>query len=214
MVNVAPLYLMISRTDTGIGRMIRAVSHYPYNHVALTLDPTLQRWVSFARYARDIPLYGGFIEEPVERYLAANKAVNVRIFRLDIAADRAEHLRSLFSQAGSRDFKLIYNTYDAIASAMGCKMRIPNAYTCLSFACAVLGVQCRTIQEMDFALTPYLVYEGPLAAVAADSGSRSDAYFTRMGLLRGSWNTARHFAVLSGRAFLRNQPDLIAGYLR
>lgn len=212
--NVTPLYLMISRTETGIGRMIRAVSHYPYNHVSLTLDPTLQSWVSFARYAWDIPLYGGFIEEPAERYLAGGKAVDVRIFRLDIPADRAEHLRGLFAQAGNRDFKLIYNTFDAIASTVGRKMQIPNAYTCLSFACAVLGLQCRTIQEMDYTLTPYLIYEGPLSSLVSDSGSRSDAYFTRMGLLRGSWNTAKHFAVLSRRAFLHNQPDLISAYLR
>ena len=213
MAELRPLYLMISRTDTGIGRMIRAVSHYPYNHVALSLDPSLKRWVSFARYAEDIPLYGGFIEEPVERYLAAGQ-VDVRIFRLEISAQRAADLEALFAQAGNRDFQLIYNTYDAIASALGCKLRIPNAYTCLSFACAVLGLKCRTIREMDLFLTPYLFYEGPLSVLVADSGSREDAYFTHMGLLRGSWNTARHFAVLSGRAFLRNRADLVAGYLK
>lgn len=207
------LYLMISQTDTGIGRMIRAVSHYPYNHVSLGLDPTLREWVSFARYAEDIPLYGGFIQEPVERYLASGRDVNVRIFRLSISHERAWQLESLFSQAGNRDFRLIYNTYDAIASAMGCNLRIPNAYTCLSFACAVLGLRCRTIQEMDVFLTPYLWYSGSLSGLVSDSGLREDAYFTHLGMLRGSWNTARHFAVLSGRAFRRRQPDLVRSYL-
>ena len=36
------LYLMVSRTDTNIGRIIRVFSRYPYNHVSLSIDPTLR----------------------------------------------------------------------------------------------------------------------------------------------------------------------------
>lgn len=206
---VRPLYLMISRTGTGIGRMIRAVSRYPYNHVSLSLDPELKRWVSFARYAEDIPLYGGFITESPERYLAAGEDIQVKLFRLEIEESRAQRLEALFSRAGNRDFRLIYNTYDAIAAALGCRLPIPNAYTCLSFACAVLELPCRSIRELDSHLQPRLCYEGPLSGLASDSGNRTDAYFTRLGLLLGTWNTARHFALLSGRAFLRRQRDLV-----
>lgn len=208
-----PLYLMISQTGTGIGRMIRAVSRYPYNHVALSLDPDMKHWVSFARYAEDIPLYGGFITEPVERYLAVSQGVQVRIFRLEIGESQAQRLEALFAQAGNRDFRLIYNTYDAIVSVLGWKLPIPNAYTCLSFACAVLGLKCRSIRELDRFLAPRLYYQGPLCDLVSDSGSREDAYFTPLGLLRGSWRTARHFAVLSGRAFLRRQADVVTSYL-
>lgn len=207
------LYLMLSRTDTGIGRIIRAVSHYPYNHVALSLDPTLRSWVSFARYARDIPFYGGFVKEPVERYLAAGFNIQVRIFRLEITGERAAQLEALFARAGRRDRQLIYNLFDAAAAAFGGSLRIPNAYTCLSFACRVLDVRFRSIREMDEYLSPHLFYEGSLAELAADNGSRQDAYFTDLGLLRGSWNTARNLAVLSGRVFCRSCPDLVAQYL-
>lgn len=211
---VRPLYLMISRTGTGIGRMIRTVSRYPYNHVSLSLDPSLKQWVSFARYAEDIPLYGGFITESPERYLASGQDVQVRIFRLEIEENRAQRLEMLFAQAGSRDFRLIYNTYDAIAAALGRRLPIPNAYTCLSFACAVLELPCRSIRELDSYLTPQLFYQGPLSGLAIDSGNRMDSYFASLGLLRGTWNTAKHFALLSGRAFRRRQPDLVTGCLQ
>lgn len=204
-----PLYLMISRTDTGMGRMIRAVSRYPYNHVSLTLDPSLQNWFSFARYSRDFPLYGGFIAEHPERYLTEGSP-RVRIFRLEIAEDRARRLEDLFARAGSGDNILIYNTFDAMASAFGRNFRLPNAYTCLSFACAVLELRCRTIREMDLFLSPYLCYEGPLSALVSDSGRRDDAYFQRLGLMRGSWRTVRHFASLSGRVLHRGRLDLVA----
>lgn len=211
---VRPLYLMISRTGTGIGRMIRTVSRYPYNHVSLSLDPALRQWVSFARYAADIPLYGGFITESPERYLASGQDVQIRLFRLEIAESRAQRLEALFAQAGNRDFRLIYNTYDAIAAALGCRLPIPNAYTCLSFACAVLDLPCRSIQELDSYLTPWLYYQGPLSGLTMDSGNRLDSYFASLGLLRGTWNTAKHFALLSGRAFRRRQPDLVTDCLR
>ena len=53
------LYLMISRTDTNIGRIIRVFSRYPYNHVSLSIDPNLREWVSFGRFRKDTPLYAG-----------------------------------------------------------------------------------------------------------------------------------------------------------
>ena len=208
-----PLYLMISRTNTGIGRIIRTVSRYPYNHVSLSLDPDLKHWVSFARYVQDIPLYGGFIAETPERYLAGSEDIQVRIFRLEIEESRAQKLEVLFSHAGDQDYGLIYNTYDAIAGALGRRRPIPNAYTCLSFACAVLDLPCRSIQELDRTLTPWLHYHGSLSGLVVDSGRREDAYFASLGLLRGSWNTAKHFARLSGRVIRRNQSDLICKYL-
>ncbi len=210
---VRPLYLMISQTGTGMGRMIRAVSRYPYNHVSLSLDPALRQWVSFARYSENMPLYGGFICESPERYLASGRDVSVRIFRLEIQESHAQRLETLFAQAGSRDFRLIYNTYDAIASTLHCRFPIPNAYTCLSFACTVLELPCRTIRDLDRYLSPLLYYEGPLSTLATDSGSRTDDYFRRLGMLRGYWNTARHFALLSGRIVLPRRGNLVSRYL-
>lgn len=213
MAEITYLYLMLSRTDTGIGRIIRAATHYPYNHVSLSLDPSMRRWVSFARYARDIPFYAGFVEEPVERYLASGLPIGVRIFRLEIPEETAGKLSALFARAGRRDRQLIYNLFDAAAAAFGGSIRIPNAYTCLSFACRVMGVKFRSIRELDAYLSPYLIYEGLLTGLVADSGRRDDAYFRELGLLRGSWNTARNLTLLSGRAFRRSCPDLVAGYL-
>lgn len=207
------LYVMISHTDTGIGRLIRAVSRYPYNHVALTLDPSFTTWFSFARYARDIPLYGGFISESISRYCSSGRELPVRIFRMEIPAARADRLEALFHLAGNRDYRLIYNTYDAMASALGIRFPIRNAYTCLSFACAVLGMRCRSIRALDSCLQSCLIYDGPLSGIAAADDSRDDAYFSDLGFLRGSWRTARHFAVLSGRVFHTAGPDLLAQYL-
>lgn len=215
MEQVRHLYVMISRTQTFMGKLIRLFVRYPYNHVSLTLDPTLQRWVSFARFRKDAPLYGGYIQEPVERYLAGCASVQVRIFRLEISEERYRQLETLFEQAGSNQKNgLIYNTFDAVASATGHHVTVPNAYTCLSFACQVLGENFKTIQELDMALSAHLFFEGELSRLVRDSGRRDDPYFARLGAMKGSWRTAKHFARLSKRAFRRKQPDWVKQLLQ
>ncbi len=212
MENSKKLYVMISKTHTGIGKAIRKFSRYPYNHVALTLDPTFRNWVSFARYNKDTPLYGGFIAEPVERYLAddINKAVEVRIFALDITEEHYKKLSELFSYAGKLDSGMVYNLFDIIAATVGAKIPISNAYTCLGFARAVLGKDYRNIKALDNDLSSNLIFEGSLENLAGDSGNRDDMYFTKLGFIKGAKKTLKTFAVLTFRAVKGNYPDKVS----
>lgn len=195
------LYLMISKTDTRVGWLIRWFSHFPYNHVSLSLDPQLRRWVSFGRYNRHAPFYSGFITESPERYLARGFDIRVRIFRLPLTGERYRELRSLFSFAGDRACGLVYNTFDMLAAAFHRQVEIPGAYTCLGFARAVLGASYRDIIELDEALRPSMIYDGPLSQLTPDNGSRTDHYFDSMGFFHGAWSTAAQLAVLTGRVF-------------
>ena len=198
MVRTKPLFVMISQTDTAIARIIRAFCRYPYNHVSLTLDRDFRTWYSYARYAQDTPFYGGFIQEPAERFLAEGD-VTVRIFRIEVPEKYAEHLDALFCQAGSQDSQHLYNIWDAIASGFGLHTEVPGAHTCLSFACQVLGMDVRSIEELSDKLSPFLMFEGSLSQLVSDSGNRTDRYFTRMGLFRGTAASAAQFGTLSCR---------------
>lgn len=180
------LYLMISHTDTGVGKLIRVITGYPYNHVCMTLDPDFRNWVSFARYIQDTPLYGGFIREPVERYLAKGQRIDVRIFAVDISRETHDALAELFTLAGQRDPRLRYNLFSLVTLAFGVEVPIPGAYTCLGFANKVLGTNHKSIKSFDRQLAPCMIYEGSLGDLAPDSGRRDDIYFTRLGFLRGA----------------------------
>lgn len=199
------LYVMISKTDTGIGSVIRKVTGYPYNHVSMTLDPTFRTWVSFARFIQDTPLYGGFIVEPVERFLAKGKTVDVHIFAVDITPQRYEELRDLFSKAGNPDSGYIYNHFELVTLTFGIKFPIRNAYTCLGFANAVMGTNYASIQDLDRQMAPMLYYEGTLNGLAPDSGDRSDIYFTRLGLLGGISKSAATIGGLLRRAMTKGK---------
>lgn len=196
MVKTRPVYIMASHTDTGIARMIRAVTHYPYNHVSLTLDPKLDSWYSFARYTQDAPLYGGFIHESPARLLGQRGDTQVRIFRVDIPEKSAAELEALLPLAGQRDSGLIYNHFDAIASALGSRVPVPGCYTCLSFACHVLGRDSRSIEALCEELSSCEIYEGSLAELLQQEASREDEYYAHMGLLRGSGHSAALLGLL------------------
>ena len=198
-----PLYIMLSRTDTGIGRVIRRLSHYEYNHVALTFDPTFRRWVSFGRFVENAAMFGGFIVEPVERYLAGGNRIDVRIFRVELPPEKQQKLQELFALAGDPDCGLLYNTFDILAAIFGQSTQLPDAYTCLGFACKVLDLPYKTIEELDKHLTPWLHFQGELAAVAPDTGNRDDGYFRRMSFPRKCWVSVRHIVRLSTRALRR-----------
>ena len=110
----------------------------------------------------------------------------------------------LFLQAGRKETRLIYNYLDAMASIMDLKIAIANSYTCLSFACAVIGRQFRRIEDLNKALEPNLFYEGSLAKLVPDSGSRDDSYFEPIGFFKGNWHSARQMVLVTFR-FLRHR---------
>lgn len=176
------LYIMISKTDTGVGSIIRKVTGYPYNHVSMTLDSTFRNWVSFARFHQNTPLYGGFLREPAERFLAKGQTIDIRIFALDLTPQRYAELQDLFAEAGTPDSGYIYNYLELLTLSVGINFPIHNAYSCLGFANTVMGTDFRTIQELDRQMAPHLCYDGTLNALAPDTGDRSDRYFTRLSL--------------------------------
>lgn len=214
MENTRPLFLMLSRTGTRIGKTIRLFTHYDYNHVSLSLDSDFRRWVSFARYAQGVPLAGGFVTESPERYFSSGGPIQVKIFRIDIPLERYRKLKALFAQAGQRDCGLIYNTFGALTTPIGLRIPISGAYTCLEFADAILDETHSSIRALEIHHRAQLIYEGDLRDLVPDSGCRNDRFFCRRGFLRGSLDTAWHFSRLCGRAARRQRPDLLAAVLR
>ena len=189
---MADLYVILSRTTTGMGKLIRTFTRSHYNHVSLTLHQDLSGIVSFARVCIDTPLRGGYVTEPVERFLYTGEPVPVRIFRLEISEEKSQQLQQLFALAGHHDKGLLYNHFAAFTTLLHLPCPVCGAYTCLSFASAVLGKSYRTLQELEQELEPFEVFHGDLRQRCQDSGDRTNLYFTRRGFLQGTKDTAAH----------------------
>lgn len=183
MIRPRELYILVSQTNTGIARLIRSVSGYPYNHVSVTLDPSLRRWYSFARYVQDAPLFGGLVSESVERLCDPDGDIQIRAYRVEIPEQKAKELERLLENAGKPESGLIYNHFDAVACACGFRLPLPSCHTCLSFACEILEQQHVSIESLCTALEPFRFYEGSLRNLVAVSDSREDPYFVQNGLI-------------------------------
>lgn len=194
------LYIMLSRTSTGMGRIIRAVTRNEYNHVSLTLDSSFKQFVSFARYRQDVALAGGFVVETAQRFLCTGRPVPIRMYRIEISPERYKKLKNLFNTA-ENDGGLIYNSLGALLSTWSIRSHIPGAYTCLEFAAAVLEKPFRSLQELQDFLEPYKIYTGDLGKLVQDSGDRSESFFIRRGFWGGTADTVIHFTRLAGRLF-------------
>lgn len=200
MARTRQLFVLVSQTQTGIARMIRGVCRYPYNHVSVTLDPSLRRWYSFARYVQDAPLYGGLVSESPRRLCAPDGDILVRAYRVEIPEQTAARLEGLLALADDPSNGLIYNHFDALASVFGFRLALPRCYTCLSFACEILGRQYMTIEELCRGLESRLFYEGPMSRLVelTDMDGEED-YFTPCGLISGTAKSAAQFGRLAFR---------------
>lgn len=199
------LYIMISKTDTGIGSIIRKVSGYPYNHVSMNLDGDFRRWVSFARVHQNTPLYAGYIAEPAERFLAKGQTIDIRVFALDLSPERYQELRELFSKAGTPNSGYIYNYLELLTLSIGIPCPIRDAYSCLGFANSVMGTDYRSIRDLDKHITPHLFYEGTLNDLAPDTGDRSDRYFSRLGLAENLTHSVKTLTTMFRRIIHRSE---------
>ncbi len=202
------LYIMISRTDTFVGSLIRLFSGYHYNHISMTLDPDLKTWVSFARYHRTVPLFGGFIRETGERFLSKGQPIDVRIFALDLTGDQYDKLSQVFALAGTGSKNLRYNLFALVTASVSLDLPISGAYTCLGFANRILGTDHRRFQTLDAQLQDHLFYEGPLSGLIQDSGQRQDPYFTPIPFWQALWLSLGAIGGLL-RAMALPQPDPI-----
>lgn len=198
------LYVMLSRTDTGMGRLIRFVTGEEYNHVSLCLDGDLQHFVSFARYRRDVPLAGGYVPETAARLRACGKSMPVRIYKIDICQEDADQLAELFQMAGRTS--LVYNSLGALLGRWHIRCAIPGAYTCLEFAGRILGNFYSTITALEEALEGFEIYHGELFDILNSSTRRDDVFFEKRGFGRGTWDTLKHFKTLLWRILRLERP--------
>ncbi len=196
---MAYLYVILSRTTTGAGKLIRTFTRSYYNHVSMTLNEDLSGIVSFARFSIDTPMHAGYVAEPVERFLYDGGTVPVRVFRVEISEEKATALEGFFARAGDLDLGLLYNYFGALMTMFRVRLRVPGAYTCLSFATTVLGKSYRTLQELEQDLAPCEVFRGALETWHQDTGDRSDRYFQPRGFLRGTRDSVVHMARLLAR---------------
>lgn len=198
------IYIVLSRTNTGIGRLVRLfLRGSRYNHVSAALDGRLFPLYSFSRARKDSPFSGRFVQEYPSRYLATGENVDIKVFRVPLAAQEYSDALSKLDYCRAHREEMLYNLFDAILLPFHRRYPLADAYTCLAFCTYLLGMgDISSIHMLEERLAPHLIYEGDLRSIipydkttAAEAEER--AYFERRGriaavrdffaLCRGLW---------------------------
>ncbi|NLW74715.1 MAG: hypothetical protein GX057_07535 [Clostridiales bacterium] len=165
------IYLIFSITTTKIGKMMRRVTKYPYNHVSFSFTPDLAVVYSFARHYKDTPFYGGFVREGVRRFCNETGLARILVCAVPVTKEQYECALSYINEVSENKKYYIYNIISAAFAPMHIRIFIDRAYTCCEFAVELLA-RCKidgapdprrfcSIEELVERYKNYAVFEGP-----------------------------------------------------
>ena len=129
------IYIMLSHTNTKIGKIIRLFTNYPYNHISISTNSSLQPLYSFARYHYNAALIGGFVEESLLRYLFCGKDTHIRVYDLAITEEQFHRLKSILDLYTQESSEYLYDIFYFFRNNTN---RSLYYHTCLSFAVTLL----------------------------------------------------------------------------
>lgn len=163
------LYVVFSATPYRMGRAIRAVTHFEYNHVSLALSETGSLY-SFARKYCNVPLCGGFVEESPLRYRNRGRRARICVCRIPVTEEQYAAVVHKLNAIKLQKQRYVYNLFSAAAAPLHRRIILPQSYTCIEFVVAMLaegGVlegkktgQFWSISALMKQLAPFEVYRG------------------------------------------------------
>ena len=162
------LYVVFSQTPYKVGKMIRYVTKYEYNHASISFDKSLESLYSYARYYEDTPLYGGFVKESLRRYQCKAVDSKLRVYEIPLTEKQAKAALMLIDKYTKEQDVHVYNFLSVFTAPFGKSVPITGSYTCIGFVChflTCLGLYrskegSPTFKCMSRNLRKYLIYEG------------------------------------------------------
>lgn len=204
------IYIVLSSTSGRMGRFIRFATGYFYNHVSVSLEPDIKTLYSFARYYKNTPLFGGFVEESIMRYGSLEETASIKIFRIPVTETQYSEVGTGINQLKEESEKYIYNTISALLAPVHRSVSICNAYTCVEFMVNLLwlsGIDMgiypgafHTIEELGEHLEYLTVYEGPASEYMIQGEWGRDNFCIKKSKIFYIKGTAKNFGRLIIRA--------------
>ena len=181
------VYIIFSSTPFKLGKLIRKVTNYKFNHVSVCIDAEETTVYSFARHFKDFPFYGGFVKESSARYIHNDECAYVKLCAIPVTDDQHVKLKRFVAEMEKHPDKYIYNHFSAVGSLFHKKVKIKNAYTCVEFVTTLLN-ECDVMPEIDIrkyypmkdlekSLNQYVVYEGSFKEMSFYLNDQEDTFY-------------------------------------
>lgn len=169
--SVRYIYIMISRTRTGFGRLLRYVGRMQYNHSSISLDEDFKELYAFSRPKHHALFTGRLVRETLDRYtLKKGHMIPVTVFQLQITQEQHDKIRCMIEEI-SQDPEYMYNLFSVLTYPITKGFETYKSYNCTEFV-------AHTLKELNFPLekpaysykpddflqilSPYIVYQGDI----------------------------------------------------
>ena len=140
------LYIVLSKTNTVLGRVIRKYLKVEYNHCSISLDASLEELYSFGRKRVHNFILAGFVVEGKDRgFFKVYNDANISVLQWPVTKNEWEKVKRNIEQFKANKKMYKYN----ILGLISCSFEIPfsrkNEYFCSQFVADLLdqsGVYC------------------------------------------------------------------------
>ncbi len=201
------IYVVVSRTPTSTGKMIRKFLKGKYNHASISLDENLSQMYSFCRLSISNPLVGGIVRESVFTLTIGHEEnVPINVYRIPVTVEQYELISKFIYDVYNDAEVYYYNFLQAIGLISNKKHAIYKTYICSEFVMEALrqgGIQLTSLES--YRITPtdiseimgqYVYYSGNLSNYPFKQKIKTkedERFFHKTGILYEGVHTLRHF---------------------
>lgn len=134
------IYVLLSKTNTVVARLIRLYTKEPYSHVSIALDAELNELYSFARKQRFNPLNSGFIKEDLEKgVFGADKSTICCVYEVPVTEEQYQHMRKEITHFVDNEKNYGYNYAGLFGAMFGINRDDGIHYMCSQFVTHVFN---------------------------------------------------------------------------
>lgn len=183
------IYVVLSRTPFGTGKLIRFVTGFPYNHSGVSLTERPEIIYTIARFHETTPYYAGFMKESVLRYQKGDRISDFAIFAVPVSEKQLSEVKERIRYFSEHSDEYVYNFFSAAAFPFRKRVFIDRSFTCLEFVLDTLTKHTDltdkidhyycSIEELFNILLPYKIYEGSAKTFFPGAEKGNDPFFDK-----------------------------------
>lgn len=134
------IYVILTRTDTILSRLIRFIKRDEYSHASISLDKSLHEMYSFGRKNTYNPFIGCFVKEELNKgVFGFTKELNGVVIEISVSEKQYERAEKLLSEFKANGTHYKYNYIGLLHSLLNMESCSENRFLCSEFVYYILN---------------------------------------------------------------------------
>lgn len=133
------IYIVVTQTGTMLSRVLKFITNAQYNHVSVSLDPSLNTMYSFGRKNPYNPFWGGFVmESPHFGTFKRFSETDSVVICLTLTPEQKIRIEQKLEEMYENRKNYSYNTIGLLLAALKIHYQRERSYYCSEFVKAIL----------------------------------------------------------------------------